>query len=93
MLSQWQIKGLCDVRVSDYTIEFPNGSIILFKGMEDTERIKSIVGITDIWCEECTELNEEEFDQLQLRLRANVDDSEIWCSFNPVSKANWVFTR
>jgi len=61
--------------------------------MEDSERIKSIVGITDLWVEECTELNEDEFDQLQLRLRAKVDNSEIWCSFNPVSKTNWTYRR
>jgi len=33
---------------------------MLFKGLDDKEKIKSIVGITDIWCEEATELQEED---------------------------------
>lgn len=66
---------------------------MLFKGLDDPEKIKSIVDITDIWCEEATELTEEDFDQLNLRLRAKADNLQIFASFNPVSKANWVFKR
>jgi len=33
---------------------------MLFKGLDDKEKIKIIVGITDIWCEEATELQEED---------------------------------
>ena len=70
------------------TIELPNGSVFLFKGLDDPERIKSIVGITDCWCEESTELNAEEFDQLTLRVRDRVPYLQFFCSFNPTSKAN-----
>lgn len=75
------------------TIELPNGSIFLFKGLDDPERIKSIVGITDCWCEEVTELNSEDFDQLVLRVRDRVPFLQFFCSFNPVSKANFVYKR
>lgn len=75
------------------TIELPNGSIFLFKGLDDPERIKSIVGITDVWCEEITELNAEDFDQLTLRVRDRVPYLQFYCSFNPVSKANFVYKR
>lgn len=78
---------------TDYKIVLPNGSELLFKGLDDPERVKSIVGITDLWCEECTELSEEDFDQLLLRIRADVDDMQVFCSFNPISKANWVYKR
>ena len=71
----------------------PNDSILLFKGLDDPEKIKSITGITDIWCEEATELTAEEYDQLKLRLRANKPDLQIFLSFNPISKANWVYKR
>lgn len=92
-LSRWKIYPLCQVNKSTFTITLPNGSIFLFKGMDDSEKIKSITGITDIWCEEATELTEEDADQLDLRLRAKVDNLQFFFSFNPVSKANWVYRR
>ena len=92
-LSQWQIRGLCKVRITDYAIELPNGSTLLFKGLDDSERIKSIVGITDIWIEEATELIEEDFDQLDLRLRARASDLQMFVSFNPISKVNYVYRK
>ena len=92
-LSQWQIRGMCKVRITDYAIELPNGSMLLFKGLDDSERIKSIVGITDIWIEEATELIEEDFDQLDLRLRARASDLQMFVSFNPISKVNYVYRK
>ena len=57
------------------------------------ERIKSIAGIDDIWVEECTEINDFDFDQLTLRLRSKNPYNQVFCSFNPVSKSNWVYNR
>ena len=93
ILSNWNILEYCNINKTDLTIELPNGSIFLFKGLDDPEKIKSIVGITDCWCEECTELNQEDFDQLTLRLRDDVPNLQFFCSFNPVSKTNWIFKR
>ena len=93
MLSQWQIYEECKVNKTDLTIELPNGSQFLFKGMDDPEKIKSIAGIDDIWVEECTEIDEFDFDQLCLRLRSNKPYQQVIVSFNPVSKDNWVYKR
>ena len=82
-----------NVNKSEYTIELINGSIILFKGFDDPEKIKSIEGITDIVVEEASELTEDDFDQLNLRLRADCGMLQIYLMFNPVSKANWVYKR
>ena len=92
-LKQWNIYSYCKINLSTYTITLPNESIILFKGLDNEEKIKSIAGITDIWCEEATELTEDEFTQLDLRLRAKEPDLQVFCSFNPVSKANWVYKK
>lgn len=81
------------VNKSDFTIELINGSVILFKGLDDKEKIKSIEGITDIVIEEASELTEDDFDQLNLRLRAKCGDLQIHLMFNPVSKVNWVYKR
>jgi phage terminase large subunit len=61
--------------------------------MDDSEKIKSITDITDIWCEEATELSEDEYTQLDLRLRASSGDLQLICSFNPISKVNWVYKK
>lgn len=92
-LKKWKLFDLCRVHLTTYTITLPNGNTILFKGLDDSEKIKSITDITDIWIEEATELNLDEFTQLDLRLRALVDNLQIFCSFNPISKANWVYKK
>ena len=93
MLKKWQLFGYCKVNLSTFTITLPNESMFLFKGLDDSEKIKSITDITDIWCEEGTELTEDDFTQLDLRLRASVDFLQLFISFNPVSKVNWVYKR
>lgn len=92
-LSQCGALKYCSVNKSVFTIELPSGSTLLFKGMDDSEKIKSVLGITDIWCEEATEFSEEDIEQLNLRLRGNADNLQMFFSFNPVSKANWVYRR
>lgn len=92
-LKKWQIYKLCKINLSSYTITLPNESVFLFKGLDDPEKIKSITDITDIWCEECSELSLDEYTQLDLRLRANVDSLQMFASFNPVSKANFVYKK
>lgn len=93
ILKKWKLYEYCTVNLSTYTIILPNESVFLFKGLDDSEKIKSITDITDIWCEEATELTEDDYTQLDLRLRALVDDLQLFCSFNPVSKANWVYKK
>lgn len=92
-LVEWKLYSSCKVNKSTFTIELFNGSMLLFKGMDDSEKIKSITGITDIWVEEATEFTEEDIEQLNLRLRAEADNLQMMFSFNPVSKANWVYRR
>lgn len=93
MLKKWGIYQYCKVNLSTYTITLPNNSVFLFKGMDDSEKIKSITDITDIWCEEATELVEDDYTQLDLRLRAAAGDLQLICSFNPISKVNWVYKK
>lgn len=71
---------------------------ILFAGLDDIEKLKSITfetGIlTDIWIEEATEIDLEEFEQLNLRLRGEAPvPFQITLSMNPVSKKNWMYPR
>lgn len=75
-------------------IRFPNGSIILFAGLDDVEKLKSIYNITGIWIEEASELTEGDFNQLDIRLRGETRYyKQIILSFNPVSVTHWLKRR
>lgn len=91
LLSKSGIKEYCRINKSDLEMELPNGSVFIFKGLDDSEKIKSITDITDIVIEEATELTEDDFTQLNLRLRPACSYPQIFLMFNPVSKVNWVY--
>lgn len=79
---------------TDMTLLMCNGSVFLFKGLDDSEKIKSIADITDIMIEEASELTEDDFTQLDIRLRPlNEKYPQIFIMFNPVSKVNWVYNH
>lgn len=90
-LSKFKILSSCKINNTTFTIELPNGSTFLFKGLDDSEKIKSVAGITDIVIEEATEITQDEFTQLDLRLRAKAANQQIYLMFNPVSKVNWCY--
>ena len=90
-LSDWNIYDKCKVNKTDFSIQLPNGSCFICMGLDDQEKLKSIAGITDAWLEEATEFTQDDFNQVDLRIRERVDNSQIILSFNPVSKANWCF--
>jgi phage terminase large subunit len=93
VLSDWNILHLCTVRESYFNIVLPNGSQFIFVGLDDVEKVKSITRISDIFIEEATELEEKEYDQLNLRMRADTDYNQLIIAYNPVSPTNWVYAR
>lgn len=94
LCDKWGLTKYISVNKSTFMIDFWNGSKILFKGIDDGgEKIKSITGVTDIWIEEATELTLDEFTQLDLRLRDKAPNQQIFLSFNPIAKTNWVYLK
>lgn len=86
--------GLEDIilnKVSPLEINFPNGSQIIFRGMDKPEKLKSINDVTVIWCEECSELKYEGFKELIGRLRHPTLKLHFILTTNPVSKTNWSY--
>ncbi len=78
----------------DMRISFGNGSTILFAGLDDVEKLKSIYNITGIWIEEASEIAEADFNQLDIRLRGQTKYyKQIILSFNPVSMKHWLKAR
>lgn len=91
-ITEWKLDRFVKITESYLTIEFKNGSSIIFKGMDDEEKIKSIQGITDIFVEEATEINQDKYDQLQIRLRnKRAGKNQIILCYNPIGKDNWVY--
>jgi phage terminase large subunit len=91
-LDQYKLLDYCTINKSTFTIELPNGSVFLFKGIDDPEKVKSITDLTDIVIEEATELSYDDFFQLDLRLRHPfAQGQEIVLMFNPVAKTNWCY--
>lgn len=78
--------------VSPFQIKFWNGNRILFMGLDDPEKLKSITGITGTWLEEATEFEKQDFDQIDLRVRGHTPYyKQHILTFNPVSTFNWVY--
>ncbi|GIV82217.1 MAG: hypothetical protein KatS3mg051_1571 [Anaerolineae bacterium] len=76
-------------------ITLPNDSTFLSAGIhteDDREKLKSIVRVSGIWVEEATELEREDFDQLDLRMRGESPDGyhQIILTFNPISRDHWL---
>ena len=94
VLTDWGLIGHVNVLRGEMEIIFPNGSRIMFAGMDDPEKIKSIAGITSIWIEEATELMEVDFNQLNLRLRGGTPSyKQLICSYNPIYDTHWIRQR
>ena len=84
-----------DIRKSDMTITYtPNGSSILFFGLDNVERLKSVQGITGIWLEEASEMDENDLNELNRRLRGEtMYYKQIIITFNPISHLHWLKAR
>lgn len=76
---------------SPMSIVFPNGSKIIFKGMDKPEKIKSINGVSIVWLEECSEIKYAAYKELLGRIRTPDVSLHFILSCNPVGKENWVY--
>lgn len=78
---------------SPMQIKFPNGSKIIFKGMDKPEKVKSINGVSIVWLEECSEIKYDGYNELLGRIRTPDVSMHFILSCNPVSRDNWVYKR
>ena len=91
------LSHLFTVSKTDSTITARNnGAQMIFAGLDDVEKIKSLTPqrgvLTDIWIEEATECAYRDFKQLDKRLRGpSRYGKRITLSFNPVSRSHWIY--
>jgi phage terminase large subunit len=96
-ISFFKVGSYFNVNKSDLVITCHNGYQIIFSGLDDKEKIKSVTPakgvITDIWYEEATEGDYEDVQQLDKRLRGQSKvNKRIILSFNPIYQTHWIYT-
>ena len=95
IINRWGLSQLFKINESDMRIKCINNSNeIVFSGLDDVEKLKSITfsngELTDIWIEEASEVMEADFNQLDIRLRGKGSKKQIVLSFNPIDINHWI---
>ena len=91
ILAKWQLSPYVKVRETDFNIKFPNGSEIIFLGLDEETKLLSLNNIGCIFIEEVFEVPKAIVEQLNLRLRGNTKNQQIIMAFNPISKNHWLY--
>jgi len=91
IIGSWGITHLWHYHKTDRILtNVINGSQIIFRGLDDPEKLKSITGITRVWVEEASECDEKDIDQLNLRLRTEAGGDRMSLTFNPINQDHWL---
>ena len=67
---------------------------MLFKSLDDPEKIKSYEA-NYIWIEEATDVTQDDFNQLKLRMRRKNTNgkNQMFLTFNPIDAFHWIITN
>ena len=91
------VEELWQENKEDRTLTFaPNGNVFMALGLDDAEKVKSIVSergnsITIAWLEEATEMSEADDVQVELRMRGiSGNYKQTIYTFNPVFHRHWL---
>lgn len=98
VINKWGLSKHFKINESDLRIKcLLNGHEIIFSGLDDVEKLKSITfsqgELTDVWIEEASEILEADFNQLDVRLRGKGTKKQIVISFNPIDINHWLKKR
>ena len=91
IITKWQLAPYVRIRESDFNIKFPNGSEIIFIGLDEETKLLSLNNIGCIFIEEAFEVPKNIVEQLNLRLRGRTPNQQIIMAFNPISKNHWLY--
>ncbi len=93
IIADLDLSGRIRTVTSPMQIRFPNGSKIIFRGMDNPEKLKSVNNVSLIWIEEASEVKYAGFKELIGRMRHPTLDLHMITSTNPVAQDNWTFTH
>ena len=97
IIKAWGMLAEFKINETDLTITCKNGYQILFAGLDDVEKLKSITPakgvITDVWVEEATEAERNDIKQLMKRQRGGSKQTpkRLTLSFNPILQSHWIY--
>jgi phage terminase large subunit len=91
IISEYDLTSKFHINKTEMSIRCLNGSTVITSGLDDVEKLKSIAGVNRIWVEEASEISEQDFNQLDLRLRGiNKVGYQMTLTFNPISELHWL---
>lgn len=96
IIENWKVSEYFKINKSDMVITAINGYQLLFVGLDDVEKLKSVTPeqgvITDIVIEEATETSETDVKQLEKRLRGKAGGAKkrLTLVFNPILRSHWI---
>ena len=96
VISEFNLVKLFKINKTEMTVTCVTGYQILFRGLDDAQKLKSIIPekgvITDIIIEEATETKRDDVKQLYKRLRGRSKVlKRMTLCFNPIVRSHWIF--
>lgn len=96
VIREFGLSNYFEIHKGDMDITYlPRGNKFFFRGLDDVEKIKSIVPpvgvLTDIRVDEATETTEDDIAELQRRMRGYTElVKRVVLSFNPTFRSHWI---
>lgn len=91
VLAKWQLTKYVKVKETDMSFTFPNGSQIILLGLDEETKLLSLANVSGVWVEEAYEVPQNLIEQLNLRMRGQAANQQIWLSWNPISKHSYLY--
>lgn len=91
VLAKWQLTQFVKIKETDMSITFPNGSQIILLGLDEETKLLSLANVSAVWVEEAFEVPQPLIEQLNLRMRGQASNQQIWLSWNPISKNSYLY--
>ena len=91
VLDKWKLTQFVKIRETDMSIHFPNGSSIILLGLDEETKLLSLANVSGVWVEEAYEVPQNMIEQLNLRMRGQAANQQIWLSWNPISKNSYLY--
>ena len=89
---KWDLLNDIEFQKTLYAETKNNDGKILFLGLDNPEKIKSLADLDVIVVEEATDLTYEDITQLNIRLRGRTNQKLVFL-FNPISDQHWLKTE
>jgi phage terminase large subunit len=88
-ISELELDNEFKFHKTDRVLYCDNGSEIIFRGLDDPDKLKSFEGLQRILVEEAAELTFEDFLELNRRARGR-ENIQLTLCFNPVHEEHWL---